>query len=321
RTIREFICGVLFVPSGLTFLWMTVFGNTSIDLIMHYGAAELGEIVKADVSLALFKFLEHFPFSDILSGIAITMVVIFFVTSSDSSAMVIDLLASKNRGATPVWQRIFWSCLIGLVALVLMLVGGLKALQTATIATALPFSIVLLVSGYGLLKALAIDAAKKESLSQTTLAPNTTQTHIPWQTRLHNITHFPEQKSVSRFMSNTVVPAMRAVCEELKKQGVEASVNFKQPKNRPVLTAQHGEEQDFLYKVNPRGYLQPSFIVDDEEEEDESKYYRAEVFLQEGGQNYDIMGWSREQVISDIIDQYEKHMHFLHTVRDQGGLS
>ena len=182
RTIREFICGVLFVPSGLTFLWMTVFGNTSIDLIMHHGATELGQVVQSDVSLALFKFLEYFPFAGVLSGIATIMVVIFFVTSSDSSAMVIDLLASKDEGKAPVWQRVFWSCMIGLVALVLMLVGGLKALQSATIATALPFSIILLIAGYGLLKALAIDATKKESLSQNSLAPSSGNAHIPWQT-------------------------------------------------------------------------------------------------------------------------------------------
>ena len=74
------------MPAGLTFLWMTVFGNTSIDLIMHHSAEELGHIVQSDVSLALFKFLEYFPFSNILSGISVVMIVIFFVTSSDSSA-------------------------------------------------------------------------------------------------------------------------------------------------------------------------------------------------------------------------------------------
>ncbi|WP_281648789.1 choline BCCT transporter BetT [Parendozoicomonas sp. Alg238-R29] len=314
RTIREFICGVLFVPSALTFLWMTVFGNTSIDLIMHHNAGDLGQIVQTDVSLALFKFLEYFPFTNVLSGIATIMVVIFFVTSSDSSAMVIDLLASKGKGKTPVWQRIFWSCLIGLVALVLMLAGGLKSLQSATIATALPFSIILLISGYGLLKALAIDAAKRESLSQTTLSPSSGSHHIPWESRLHNLINFPEQKSVARFMNKTVLSAMQAVSGELKNQGVEASIDTKL-RGIPALVVSHGDEQDFLYRVKPRAYMQPSFVIDDEDE-DESKYYRAEVFLLEGGQDYDIMGWTREQVIGDIIDQYEKHMHFLHTVRD-----
>ncbi|KEQ16431.1 BCCT family transporter [Endozoicomonas numazuensis] len=312
RTIREFICGVLFVPAGLTFIWMTVFGNTSIDLIMNHGATDLADIVQEDVSLALFKFLEYFPATNFLSGIAIIMVVVFFVTSSDSSAMVIDMLASRGEGKTPVWQRIFWSVLIGLVALVLMLAGGLKALQTATIATALPFAIVLLISGYGLLKALAIDAAKRESLSQTTLAPSGGHASIPWQDRLQNITHFPERKSVRVFMRGVVLPALKSLSRELEEQGVDTEVAFDKTRFVASLKAFHGEEQDFVYKVIPRSYSQPSFVIDDEED---SKYYRAEVFLREGGQDYDIMGWSKDQVIGDIIDQYEKHMHFLHMVR------
>lgn len=312
RTIREFVFGVLFVPSALTFMWMTVFGNTSIDLIMNSNGTELANTVQSDVSLALFKFLEHFPFSDLLSGLAILMVVIFFITSSDSSAMVIDLLASKGEGKTPVWQRVFWSCTIGLVALVLMLAGGLKALQTATIATALPFSVVLLVSGYGMLKALALDATKKDSLAQTKLTPKVGRNPIPWQTRLQNIIHFPTRKSVRRFMEHVVIPAMESVTLELEKQGVDTQIEINPETGTPSLNVIHGEEQDFLYKVKPRAFLQPSFVVDDD---DESKYYRAEVFLGEGGQDYDIMGWSKEQVIGDIIDQYEKHMHFLHMVR------
>ncbi|WP_257275195.1 BCCT family transporter, partial [Endozoicomonas sp. SESOKO4] len=297
RTIREFICGVLFVPACLTFIWMTVFGNTSIDLIMNHGATDLADIVQVDVSLALFKFLEYFPATEFLSGIAIIMVVVFFVTSSDSSAMVIDMLASAGEGKTPVWQRVFWSSLIGLVALVLMLAGGLKALQTATIATALPFSIVLLVSGYGLLKALALDTAKKESLTQTTLAPSHANVSIPWQTRLQNITHFPERKSVRVFMRSVVLPAMKSLSRELEEQGVETGIDFDRNKSIVSLNVFHGEEQDFLYKVSPRSYVQPSFVIDDEEE---SKYYRAEVFLREGGQDYDIMGWTKDQVIGDI---------------------
>ena len=76
----------------------------------------------------------------------------------------------------------------------------------------------------------------------------------------------------------------------------------------------HGEETDFSYQVYPRAYLQPSFTLDEDDEE-ERKYFRAEVFLREGGQDYDIMGWSKEQVIADIVSQYEKHLHFLHMVR------
>jgi choline/glycine/proline betaine transport protein len=315
RTIREFVSGVLFVPTGLTFIWMTVFGNTSINLILNSGATELSDVVQHDVSLALFKFLEYFPLPEVLSGLAIVMVVIFFVTSSDSSAMVIDMLASNGDSRPPLWQRIFWSCMIGVVALVLMLAGGLKALQTATIATALPFSVILLVSAYGLLKALAVDAAKKESLAQTTLSPSMGHYKpIPWQMRLNNLVHFPRRSNVNRFMRDTVLPAMESVAKELVKQGVECKIDVDDKRGAPTLNVLHGDEHDFLYKISPRSYLQPSFMLD-EEDDDARKYFRAEVFLQEGGQDYDIMGWTREQVIGDIIDQYEKHMHFLHMVR------
>lgn len=124
RTIREFLIGVLFVPSALTFLWMTVFGNSAINAIMHQGATYLAEAVNTDVSVALFVFFEHMPFSTLLSGIAICLVVTFFVTSSDSGSLVIDNLTSGGDNNAPVWQRVFWALLQGVVASVLLLAGA-----------------------------------------------------------------------------------------------------------------------------------------------------------------------------------------------------
>ncbi|USE33856.1 choline BCCT transporter BetT [Endozoicomonas sp. SCSIO W0465] len=314
RTIREFVTGVLFVPTGLTLIWMTAFGNTAIDMILNRGMAGLGQAVETDVPIALFKFLEYFPFSNLLSIIAIAMVTIFFVTSSDSSAMVVDMLASGGNSKTPLWQRVFWSSLIGVVAMVLLLAGGLQALQTVTIASALPFSIVLLVSAYGLLKALAVDAAKRTSLEKTTLTPKVGYKPIPWQNRLATMVSFPRRSHVNRFIQDVVLPTMESVASELSKQGVESTIQLDTEKQIPSLVVLHGDEVDFFYKVTPRSYLQPSFMLDEDDEE-ERKYFRAEVFLREGGQGYDIMGWTSDQVISDIIDQYEKHMHFLHMVR------
>lgn len=314
RTIREFVTGVLFVPTGLTLIWMTAFGNTAIDMIMNRGMAGLGQAVETDVPIALFRFLEYFPFSNVLSMVAIAMVVIFFVTSSDSSAMVVDMLASGGNSKTPLWQRVFWSSLIGIVAMVLLLAGGLQALQTVTIASALPFSIVLLVSAYGLLKALAVDAAKRASLERTTLTPKVGHKPIPWQNRLATMVSFPRRAHVNRFIQDVALPAMESVASELGKQGVESTIQLDTEKQIPSLVVLHGDEVDFFYKVTPRSYLQPSFMLDEDDEE-ERKYFRAEVFLREGGQGYDIMGWTGDQVIGDIIDQYEKHMHFLHMVR------
>ena len=314
RTIREFVTGVLFVPTGLTLVWLTAFGNTAINMISHQGITDLGNTVTTNIPVALFSFLEYFPFSNLLSLIAMVMVVIFFITSADSSAVVVDMLACGGNSKTPTWQRVFWSTLIGVVALVMLLAGGLRALQTITIATALPFSVMLLVSAYGLLKALAVDATKKASLEKTTLTPKVGHKPIPWQNRLATLVSFPRRTHVNRFIQGVALPAMQSVASELSKQGVASTIELDAQKQIPSLVVLHGNEVDFFYRVTPRSYLQPSFMLSDEDEE-ERKYFRAEVFLREGGQGYDIMGWTSEQVIGDIIDQYEKHMHFLHMVR------
>ncbi len=143
RTIREFVTGVLFVPAGFTLMWMTVFGNSAIYLIMNRGPQTSPILFSRMWRWPCLISSEHFPFSSVLSFIAMAMVIVFFVTSADSGAMVVDTLATGGVANTPVWQRIFWASLMGIVAIALLLAGGLSALQTVTIASALPFSVIL----------------------------------------------------------------------------------------------------------------------------------------------------------------------------------
>ena len=317
RTIREFVTGVLFVPAGFTLLWMTFFGNSAIWLIMQKGATDLAQTVMSDQTLALFNFLEHFPFSSVLSFIAMAMVVVFFVTSADSGAMVVDTLASGGTDKTPVWQRIFWAAMMGVVAVTLLLAGGMKALQTVTIASALPFAVILLMSIYGLLKALRVDAWKRDSKQIATIAPTAARNPIPWQRRLRNIAYFPKRSQVKRFMTEVIYPAMEMVEQELAKQNT-VSHTRDDVEDRVRFEVDLGNELNFVYEVRARAYLQPTFALagmSDGEKAEEQKYYRAVVYLKEGGQDYDVMGWNQEQIINDILDQYEKHLHFLHIVR------
>lgn len=318
RTIREFVTGVLFVPAGFTLMWMTFFGNSAIYLIKDKGALDLANTVQQDVSLALFNFLEHFPFSTVLSFIAMAMVVVFFVTSADSGAMVVDTLASGGAERTPVWQRIFWAAAMGIVAIALLLAGGLSALQTVTIASALPFSIILLISIYGLLKALRVDITKRDSQTLATIAPTASRNPIPWQRRLRNISYLPKRSQVKRFLDEVIQPAMVLVEEELGKQGTRSVIDSSSD-DRLHLEVDLGEALNFIYEVRLRGYSQPAFAMsgldNDSQNAEQHRYYRAEVYLKEGGQDYDLMGWNQEQIIHDILDQYEKHLHFLHLVR------
>lgn len=112
-----------------------------------------------------------------------------------------------------------------------------------------------------------------------------------------------------------VRPACEQVADELRKQGYEVEVE-ERGDGRVSLALDHAGEGRFLYEVRPRAFASPSFVVQDSDEgNDARKYFRAEVHLREGGQDYDIMGWSREDVIGDILDQYERHLHYLHMVR------
>jgi choline/glycine/proline betaine transport protein len=156
RTIREFLLGVLLVPTTLTFLWMSVFGGTALYGAMN-GTFDIQAAVNEDVSTALFALLHEFPLSWLTSLIGLMLIVVFFVTSSDSGSLVIDIITSGGNTDPPVVQRVFWASTEGIVAAALLLGGGLGALQTAAITTGLPFVIVLALMCVGLLKALNHD--------------------------------------------------------------------------------------------------------------------------------------------------------------------
>lgn len=153
RSIREFILGVLIVPSLITFFWITAFGSTSIQQAL-VGNETVLNAVDDNVATALFVFLEDYPFAVVLNVIGVILIAGFFVTSSDSGSLVVDSLTSGGKIDAPVGQRIFWAVAEGTVAAVLLIGGGLQALQTASIATGLPFAFILLFMCYSLYTAL-----------------------------------------------------------------------------------------------------------------------------------------------------------------------
>jgi BCCT family betaine/carnitine transporter len=152
RTVREFIVSVLIVPSLACVLWMTVFGETAIIQLVRDGYAAAS---KAELPLQLFTMLDVLPLAQITSFIAIVLVVVFFVTSSDSGSLVIDVISAGGKVDAPLPQRVFWAVCEGLGAIALILGGGLVALQAMAVSTGLPFTVVLLVASMAILKGLA----------------------------------------------------------------------------------------------------------------------------------------------------------------------
>jgi choline/glycine/proline betaine transport protein len=161
RTIRQFILGVLLVPTFVTFLWITIFGNTAIFIEM-FGAGGIAKAVQENIPVSLFILLENFPLTTVTSFLSILVVVTFFVTSSDSGSMVIDIITSGGNPDPPVLSRLFWALLQGAVAGTLLLGGGLVALQTATITTGLPFALIILGMCVALYKGLSAYAGPQE---------------------------------------------------------------------------------------------------------------------------------------------------------------
>lgn len=150
RTVREFMIAVLLVPSLVSVLWMTSFGGTAISLI----GAGFNDISEAALELQLFAMLSHLPLTSISSFVGIILVIVFFCTSSDSGSLVIDTITAGGKVDAPTAQRVFWATFEGLVAIALLLGGGLAALQAAAVSTGLPFTIVLLLGCYALARGL-----------------------------------------------------------------------------------------------------------------------------------------------------------------------
>jgi choline/glycine/proline betaine transport protein len=161
RTIREFVLGVLLVPTLLTFLWFSVFGGSALFLELN-GIGNIADAVNENIATALFVLLEEFPLAFITSIIGIVLVTSFFVTSSDSGSLVIDSITSGGQLDAPVGQRIFWALSEGAVAATLLIGGGLGALRTAAITTGLPFTFVLLIMCYCLYLGLKREHEEQE---------------------------------------------------------------------------------------------------------------------------------------------------------------
>jgi choline/glycine/proline betaine transport protein len=154
RTIREFILGVLLVPTGFTFLWLSIFGNSALFIELGGDGGAISAATLNQMPTALFVLLEQLPWTTIVSMVAVLLIVTFFVTSSDSGSLVIDTITSGDNKDSATWQRLFWAVSQGIVASVLLVGGGLAALQAATLSSALPIAFIMILMCLGLARKL-----------------------------------------------------------------------------------------------------------------------------------------------------------------------
>ncbi|WP_114700965.1 BCCT family transporter [Psychrobacter proteolyticus] len=317
RTIREFVLGVMLVPTFFTFFWFSVFGDTALHMIMVDGYTSLISEVQNNQAIALFKLLENLPFTEFVSSLTILLIITFFVTSSDSGSLVIDSLAAGGRSDTPWWQRSFWVVTEGAVAAVLLIAGGLTALQTAAIVSALPFAIIILISMFGMWRALRIEGHRNQSLDQNNKLPPHLLKPSAWRERIDYMADKPTREKVLNYIKEVVMPSMMEVSSKFAETGWTTEVNYDAVNNRAVLELQRGDDVEFWYEVRLSEHDAPDYYTEDSVDTlPQEHHHRAEVYLRRGGQTYDLYGYKSESVINDIIDQFEKYLHFLNVSPD-----
>ena len=322
RTIREFVFGVLFIPLGFTLAWMSIFGNSALVQVFDHGATALAQSALIDPSRSLYLLLEAYPWSKAVIAVTVFVSFVFFVTSADSGTVVLSTLASHGGGPDedgPNWLRVFWGGVVALVTIGLLASGSIDSLKSAVVLTSLPFSLILVGMMWGLHKAFYLESQRQIARLHS-LAPiqmPTRRGRGGWRQRVAQAVHFPSRDEVYRFMDDTVRPAIADVTAVFADKGLTVLSEENASHDTVSLQIDHGEEHPFIYEVRMRGYFTPSFAragVGNQEFRNR-RYYRAEVHLSEGSQDYDLTGYTREQIINDVLDQYERHMQFLHLVR------
>ena len=321
RTIREFVFGVLLIPLGFTLAWMSIFGNSALDQVINHGMTALGQAALDNPSMSLYLLLETYPWSKTVIAVTVFISFVFFVTSADSGTVVLSTLSAKGGNADedgPNWLRIFWGAMTALITSSLLFAGSIDSLKSAVVLTSLPFSMILLCMMWGLHKAFYLEG-QRQIAQMHSLAPFAVSRpgRGGWRQRLSQAVHFPSRDEVYRFMDDVVRPAIAEVTAVFEQKGLTLITQDDPSHDNVSLKVGHGEEQPFIYQVQMRGYFTPSFALGGlgAQELKNRRYYRAEVYLAEGSQNYDLVGYSKEQIINDILDQYERHMQFLHLVR------
>ena len=316
RTIREFIFGVLVIPSMFGILWFTVFGNTAIWLNDGEAAGALGQMISSPETL-LFKFLDYLPISGVTGLVSLVVISLFFITSADSGIYVLNNIASRDKSlAAPRWQAVMWGVLMSTVAIVLMQSGGLANLQTMTLLVALPFAMLMLLMCFSLWKGLNAD----KKYFDTKVNPTSIfWTGDKWKERLEQMMNQTQEKDILRFLKHTVLPAMRELRQELigkYELSVQINTLFEQDEPAVELVIQKESMRDFMYGVKSVGREVSTQLINDDNlpHIQHSMTYEPYTYFFDGRVGYDVQYMDKDELIADMLKHYERYLSLLDDV-------
>lgn len=309
RTIREFVAAVLIIPTLFNFIWMSVFGNSAIWIDMHVAKGALSALVDNPDAM-MFRFLEYLPLTSIVSFMVIAIIIIFFVTSADSGIFVMNSIATKNAANSPKWQMSFWGGLLAILALILLNTGGLQALQTMTLITALPFSIIMVLFCVSLIKALTIDRSYYERDFSVSTVPWSGEF---WRERLKQIVSFKTRSSVDEFIRKTVRESFTELQAEFAKNGIEAKVNVYERPLKVEIEIRHDVVNNFIYGVKTHSKLVSDFVMDEENLPDlaDSKTFFPKSYFGDAREGYDVQYFTKNELVSDVLKHYDRFIEII----------
>lgn len=316
RTIREFIFGVLLIPSVYCVLWFTIFGNSAIWLDTHVAGGALSGMASSPERL-LFAFLDYLPLSAVSSVIALIIISLFFITSADSGIYVLNNIASRDKSmSAPKWQAVMWGVLMAVIAIILLESGGMRVLQTMTLITALPFVFLMILMAFSLWKALAAD--------QRYFAADITPTSIfwsgaRWKERLEVMMNQTQEHDIHKFLKYTALPAMRELSIEMHNgYALKAQVNtfFEQEEPAVELVIEKETMRNFVYGIKSVSHEVAQQLVQDGNLPHIRKTvaYAPMTYFSDGRTGYNVQYMTREELIADILKQYERYLSLLETV-------
>lgn len=325
RTLRAFVIGVLLIPFSFILLWVSIFGNAALSF---FGDEDFLDLAVNLPESGFFNLLEQYPGAIFTVSVAVFTGLFFYVTSADSGSLVMANMTSKASTADsdgPPWLRIVWAVITGALTLVMLFIDGVYTLQAATVMVGLPLSILVYLVMFSLWKVLRTEKMNIESRQAALPALLTSRVREggerrSWQQRLRHRMSYATAGQANRFVDTVAAPAVEEVASELGELGVEVSCHrgVHPDSSLPFvdLVVSFPEAEDFKYQAYPVAYSVPNFAANLAAVRD--TYYRIEIFSMLGSRGRDIMGYSKEQVITDVLDAYDAHIMYLTMSREIG---
>ncbi len=304
RTIRQFVLGTVTIPFVYVLMWISIYGNAALDVIRG-GDRQFGLDTVLSPEGGFYELLSRYPGFTIVAAWATLTALLFYVTSADSAALVMANLSSRLPSARHDGRaslRVFWAVTTGALTIAMLLVGGIGALQDATVIMGLPFAFVLVLVMISLHRALLIEEGEDEMLQ-------------PFQDRIRRILAAPNVARAAQYRDEILIPTLQRVATELGAGGMQATSTRQAPGVVRLEVKPEGYPA-FRYEVHQEEGVVPTYGTRPPGADD--RFVRLEVHLNDAPQGYDVLGYSKRELLEDVFSKYEQHTAKCRLAANQG---